>query len=273
MRKATWIQVNDFIIGDTLQDYKVVDIDEPLLPSSNITRTSVPSRNGQKVAHKGYNNKQVTVTIAIFGGNSRDINYKTGVLLNKIGINKEVRLIIGDSPHKYYRARIIDQCDYKDMNGLFCIEITFECSFCKYGLTGDLRDTNVEDATYEVESDTDITVNKCSISDINATTTKTIVNSGQFEALPEIVITGAASSVSISDGTREIKVLNISDEVIYLDCENMVAYTQLNSTKTSVLQRVTGNFIKLDVGNNTIVITVTGGSVDVQINYRNTYLI
>lgn len=272
MRKTTWVKIDDFKIDDTSTEYIVLEIDEPLIPKASITRTMVAGRNGQKVSKKGYENKQVVISIGVYGNTSQEINERIVKLFNTIGVDKKVKLVIGDSPNKYYDASIIDICDSKINSGITQVNLNFECSFCKYELYDDSKDYKA-DSPLTIESIGGVLINRISLPNTSGIANVTINNKGTFQSNPMITITGTAGSVTIHDSKTSIRVKDINKEVIYLNSDNMTVYTELNGVKTSALQRTSGNFITLDAGNNEIAVSVTDGLVDIDFVHRNAYLV
>lgn len=272
MRKATWIQVNEFRIDDTSLKYNVLSIDEPLIPTSNITRSSVAGRNGQKISNKGYNNKQVVITLGVFGSSNEDVNLNIVELFHKIPVNQKVRLIIGDSPHKYYDAILIE-ADAKEGN-IYNVILTFECSFCKYELWDDSKDYVIEhtgDRT--VDSVEGVLVNRTSVVSCTDTELISLENTGTFETKPVIILTGSATSVTVQDNEHSLRFAGLDKEVVYIDCDEMVVYSLNNQTKTSRISGFNGSFLTLKTGLNDVVVKVVGGEVDVDFVYRNAHLV
>lgn len=97
--------------------------------------------------------------------------------------------------------------------------------------------------------------------------TMTLTNNGTYQALPLIKIEGVANSISF--GGMNLISLN---GIVYVDTVNYVVYSELNGVKTNRIGWFTGDFIKLQSGDN--VFTVTGDitSATVEFIYKNTYL-
>lgn len=270
MRKTTWIEANFFRIDDTSKDYRVLEIDEPLTPSASITRTSVMGRHGQRVTKKGYKNKQVKISIGVFGKNSQEINDKVRALFLKIGFDTKIRLVIGDSPDKYYDAAIIDSCEEK-IDDIYTVILVFECSFCKYKIYDDLRDIPVNQMTMYADS-IGALVNKAHYQDITSYSSFTITNQGNFETKPLITITGSAQLLTIELGDCEMSIANVTTP-IYVDCEAMNVYKIESTGKVSVLQNFSGKFPTIPTGDSLIHIGGTNYHVDVIVEFRSTYLV
>ena len=230
-----------------------------------------------------------------------------GVLSFNGKSNLDMNLYITDYPTIELNNEVYDTQDIEGRNGSVYIDLdyykdrTLEFSF-------DLRGTNITEKLYEVKewllnvNDNRLVFNndKCykvkkvlltsfkqvnihlaelevsfivepflyDIEDTTFTTTSknfTIYNTGSYEVDTIIKIYGTGN-IQISNNGETMQIDDVSDYVL-LDskCEECVS-----STGESKDWNTIGNYIKLDVGNNSF--KLTGSVTKVEITYRNTYL-
>ena len=230
-----------------------------------------------------------------------------GVLYFNNNSNLDMNLYITDYPTIELNNEVYDTQDIEGRNGSVYIDLdyykdrTLEFSF-------DLRCTNITEKLYEVKewllnvNDNRLVFNndKCymvkkvllnsfkqvnihlaelevsfivepflyDIEDTVFTTTSknfTIYNTGSYEVDTIIKIYGTGS-IQISNNGETMQIDDVSDYVL-LDskCKECVSSTGKSKDWDTI-----GNYIKLDVGNNTF--ELTGNITKVEITYRNTYL-
>ena len=232
---------------------------------------------------------------------------RQGVLYFNNNSNLDMNLYITDYPTIELNNEVYDTQDIEGRNGSVYIDLdyykdrTLEFSF-------DLRCTNITEKLYEVKewllnvNDNRLVFNndKCymvkkvllnsfkqvnihlaelevsfivepflyDIEDTVFTTTSknfTIYNTGSYEVDTIIKIYGTGS-IQISNNGETMQIDDVSDYVL-LDskCKECVSSTGKSKDWDTI-----GNYIKLDVGNNTF--ELTGNITKVEITYRNTYL-
>ena len=230
-----------------------------------------------------------------------------GVLYFNSSSNLDMNLYITDYPTIELNNEVYEEQPIEGRNGSVYIDLdyykdrTLEFSF-------DLRCTNITEKLYEVKewllnvNDNRLVFNndKCymvkkvllnsfkqvnihlaelevsfivepflyDIEDTTFTTTSknfTIYNTGSYEVDTIIKIYGTGS-IQISNNGETMQIDDVSDYVL-LDskCKECVSSTGKSKDWDTI-----GNYIKLDVGNNTF--ELTGNITKVEITYRNTYL-
>lgn len=95
----------------------------------------------------------------------------------------------------------------------------------------------------------------------------TLINDGTYKSLPVITLSGTADSITIGPFTYT----NLSGTV-YIDCINYLVYSLSGETKVNEISNFSGDFIELDPGTTNLEVTGTITSVDVTVNYWDTYL-
>lgn len=230
-----------------------------------------------------------------------------GVLYFNNNSNLDMNLYITDYPTIELNNEVYDTQDIEGRNGSVYIDLdyykdrTLEFSF-------DLRGTNITEKLYEVKewllnvNDNRLVFNndKCymvkkvllnsfkqvnihlaelevsfivepflySLEETSYTfTTKnfSIYNNGTQEADTIIKIYGTGN-IQISNNGETMQIDDVSDYVL-LDSEKQECISNTGESKD---WNTIGNYIKLDVGNNTF--ELTGNITKVEITYRNTYL-
>lgn len=94
-----------------------------------------------------------------------------------------------------------------------------------------------------------------------------VVNAGNYKALPTVKLTGVASSVSFGGFTFS----NLNGTV-YIDSKNQVVYSLSGATKVNQIASHDGVFIELDPGVNEFTISGTITSLEIEFDYKNTYM-
>ncbi len=110
--------------------------------------------------------------------------------------------------------------------------------------------------------------------DITGVGTITVTNVGKYEELPLIKLSGTAASITLADDEgNSFTYSNLSSGTnIYIDCRNKLVYSISGSTKVNQRSNLSGNYLKLLPGENTIDISGTITSVNIYFDYRNAYL-
>jgi len=103
--------------------------------------------------------------------------------------------------------------------------------------------------------------------DVSASDTIDVINAGTYKALPIIKLTGTATTVTIGALTFE----NLAGE-IFIDCLNSIVYELSGPTKVNRISDFSGDFITLDPGSNLLDISGTITTLNVEFDYRNTFL-
>lgn len=253
--------------------YVLTGVEQTATPNLLFSEFKIPNRNGEQRIKNRYEDKDVKVTIQVRGETPfiRQQNMRN-LLENWIDVKD--KLIFGDNPSFFYIAKIFSAVPAKEVKNYIELTITFRCSFAKYELYDDGRDYTINQlANTTVESLSGLLVNKSAWQNITARTVKTIVNSGNYKALPTILISGTADLVTVRIEDTAFSVANVNG-IVYVDCEKMICYTASGSTKTSKLTDFTGNFPIVKVSSNAVIIDGTSlNLLEVTVNYPNTYIV
>jgi predicted phage tail component-like protein len=253
----------------------------PYIPQKRQTIVEVKGRDGQYVFEDGYNNIQITLACAVPGYNILDRRKKareiaawlsgTGELIfdyEKDVAYKVVKITNDISANMLSR-------EYKDE-----FTVTFECkpyqqqTFYNDNLAWENADVAWEYANIPWEGyDRTFLVTDGQTIDV--------VNAGTYKALPIIILTGVAETITVSgfkvtkqpgivlDGEFTFTNLN---GTIYIDCEEKLVYSQSGNTKTNKITDFSGEFPELFPETNSFVVNGTITNLTIAFDYKNTYL-
>ena len=248
---------------------KLVSVDRPCSPPMQYEEFVAPYRNGSRYNDNRYDDIEIKVVIG-FNGAATERQAKITNLLQQ-WIGKEDKLIFADRPNLFYKARFYKSVTSKDSGTFTQITVTFVASYCMYELYDDLRDYSVNDLTMQADS-IGASVCRATWQGITAYTTKTITNSGNFEAQPIIDITGMATLLTFELNNTSFSISNLSGTV-YIDSENMNVYKVVSNQKVSVLPQWQGVFPTIPSGESTVYIGGTGLNVSITVEFKNTYIV
>ncbi|MGE4213654.1 MAG: distal tail protein Dit [Anaerotignaceae bacterium] len=251
----------------------LLDVNKDATAELLYTSFDIPKRDGTLTLENRYENKVITVTVGIYAKSVTERrNIERNLIKNMVGI--EGRLIFLDEPTLFYRAKIYSGIGRTEGDVFTEIQISFLCMPFLYELYDDSRDYTINQlANTTVESLSGLLVNKSAWQNITARTVKIIVNSGNYKALPTILISGTADLVTVQIEDTAFSVANVNG-IVYVDCDKMICYTVSGSTKTSKLTDFTGSFPIVKVGSNAVIIDGTSlNLLEVTINYPNTYIV
>lgn len=252
-----------------LKTPKLVSVDRPSTPNMLYSEFTAPYRHGSRYYDNRYEDLEIKVIIGIYGEVKERQNTITSLLQQWLG--KEDKLIFGDRPNLFYKARFYKSVPSKDQGVCTEITITFIASYCMYELYDDLRDYTVDELIMTVDSIGTL-VCRAVWQGITGYTTKSITNSGNFGAQPLIEINGTATLLTIEVNNVAFSLSSI-DTTIYIDCENMNVYKINNNKKISVLPQFKGGFPTIPPGKSTVFINGTDLNIDLTIDFKNTYIV
>lgn len=174
----------------------------------------------------------------------------------------------------FYKAKIYGAIGRTEGDVFTEIQISFLCSPFMYELYDDLRDYTIDQlADTTVDSLDGLLINKSAWQDITARTVKTVLNNGNYKALPTIEIVGTATLLTIQINDTAFSISNVNGTV-YVNCEKMICYTMTGSNKTSFLQNFTGDFPIINTGENTVIVDGTSLNLtEITVEYPNTYIV
>lgn len=229
----------------------------------------VMGRDGEHVFEDGYNNCELVVrcslyaeTIAERRKKARDImawlsntgtlvmDYEPDVEYDVISITNDIKVkFLGwNIPTETFEVSF--ECVPYQKSYYYNDELTWDDADIAWGLA-DIPWEGYE-RTFESVSDGD---------------TLEVYNLGTYTALPIIKLSGTASTVTVGTFTFT----SLSGD-IYVDCDSQVVYSLSGDTKVNEIATFSGEFLELASGNNEIAISGTITDLDIEFDFKNTYL-
>lgn len=252
------------------EPYSLLDVSEPATPRLAYTEITVPKRDGSKRIGDRRENKQIDVVIEVRG----DVATNTRLLLEKWAIG-EGKLIFIKRPTLFYYAGIFEEVTKAEMpDGTYQLTVIFNASPFMYELYTDARDLITNETYGIITEDADgILTNTAIWQDITVSKFKQLVNTGNQATMPIIAITGTATRIAMTFDDVAFSFNGLSNETVFIDTEKMICYTVTGDKKVSKLTNFNGLFPPLKVGTSDIVISGTSFDVDIEVKYRNTYIV
>jgi predicted phage tail component-like protein len=265
---------NGAVVNNTLDNgVYLLDVNKDAVPELLYTSFNIPNRDGTLTIPNRFENKNITVKIGVYAATVQDRrSIERELIKNMVGT--EGKLIFLDEPTFFYKAKIYGAIGRTEGDVFTEIQISFLCSPCMYELYDDLRDYTVNQLSdTTIESIEGLLINKSAWQNITDRVVKTVVNSGNYKALPTIEIVGTADLLTMQINDTAFSIAD-TNGTVYVNCEKMICYTQSGSTKTSFLQNFTGSFPFISTGDNTIIIDGTSLDLtEVTVEYPNTYIV
>lgn len=263
----------DLMINNTNGLY-LIDVKMNAAPSMRYFEFDVPKRHGSHYFSDKYEDQIIKITIGIKNKNIIERKVKQREVLSRI-LARESSLSFLDEPNLYYKAICYEAVPAKDDRLFTMLDIEFMASYCKYEFIGDLNDVLIDDMNTIID-ELETLINTLEWINIDTLTYKEIENTGNFESLPFVTVTANTNcdSVTIDNGINSFTLTSlVAGEVVYVDTEKMIVYKIVDNVKTSVLSRFTGEFLTIPVGE--ILITINGSNFDInlEVDYRNTYIV
>jgi len=239
----------------------------PYIPQKRQTTIEVQGRDGQYAFEDGYNNITIELACAIAGSEILDRRKKareisvwlanTGKLIFDYEKDVEYRVVkvindvVGNILGREYKDEftIVFECEPYQHQTFYNDNLTWENASIAW------KYANIPWAGYPR---TFTVIDGQSID---------VVNAGTYKALPIIILTGEATTVTIGSFTYT----SLSGTV-YIDCKNQVVYSITNDVKTNMILHFSGDFLELAPGTNTFVISGTITNLEIEFDYKNTYL-
>ena len=252
--------------------YKLLEMSRPSSPNLTYQEYTVPNRDGSQYASNRYEDMDISVVIGVIGTAVERQSKISSLLSGWMGVTG--KLVFDDRPTLFYKAKIFNATSAEQDGKFTKLSIVFRCSYAMYELYDDLRDYTIDQlADTTIDSFDGLLINKSAWQDITARTVKTVVNSGNYKALPTIEIVGTANLLTMQINDVAFSVANVNGTV-YVNCEKMICYTMVGSAKTSFLQNFTGSFPTINKGENTVIIDGTSLNLtEITVEYPNTYIV
>ena len=231
MNTITWKGVS----SETIPGLLISELPPITKPEMRVRTTKIEGRDGDIVDELGYESYNKKIKIGLHGAFDIDavIKYFTG----------SGKITFSNEPDKYYIARIINKVDYQRLIRYRTASVEFHVQPFKYKLN-------------EAEIDETIT----SQEEI------TVVNSGLEIAKPKVTVYGTGEITIKKNGSDVFKIDMSDDEFIVIDSTEEEAYAGAELKN----RQMTGQFLKLDPGENTI--TWTGDLSRIKIEPRSRWL-
>lgn len=252
----------------------LIDVKMNAAPSMRYFEFDVPKRHGSHYFSNKYEDQVIKVTIGIKNKDIIARKIKQREVLSRL-IGRESNLSFLDEPNLYYKAICYDAVPVEDDRLFTKFDIEFIASYCKYEFVGDLNDVLIDDMNTIID-ELETIINTLEWTNIDSLTYKEVENTGNFESLPIITITANTNcnSVTIDNGINSFTLTNlVAGEVIYIDTEKMIVYKIVNNSKVSVLNRFEGEFLTIPVSETLITINGSNFDINLEIDYRNTYIV
>ena len=253
---------------------RVISQSLSLIPSKRSTNISVQGKDGEYVFEDKFDNVIVSLECDIIEVGM--ITRRRAIREVASLINSTGDLILDSEPDMVYKVvKTSNDIDTEVMATKDTFSLEFECepyqtnTFYNDNLTWDNATTawdylNMPWDGYErifnfPNPITEETIN--------------VFNGGNYESLPLIILSGNASNITI--GSFSLTTVPSFPETIktYVDCKRQIVYVKTDtSEKSNAYQRFSGEFLKLQPGNNEIQIT---GSIDeliIEFDYKNTFI-
>ena len=263
----------ELIINNTNGIY-LIDVKMNAAPSMRYFEFDVPKRHGSHYFSNKYEDQIIKVTIGIKNKDIIARKIKQREVLSRL-IGREASLSFLDEPDLYYKAICYDAVPAKDDRLFTMLDIEFIASYCKFEFIGDLNDVLIDEMNTIID-ELETVINTLEWTNINTLTYKTITNSGNLESMPVITLTANTNcaSVTIDNGINSFTLTNlVADDVIFIDTEKMIVYKIVDNAKVSAMDKFTGKFLTVPVGDNLITINGSNFNINLEIDYRNTYIV
>ena len=258
---------------DNTDDIYLLDVDKDATPELRYTEFIVPKKHGSSRYDDSYADREISVVIGVYANTKEERKAKIRNLIAPM-LSKEGKLIFADEPTLFFDAKIYNAIPTKETNIFTELTIIFNASPFMYGLYGDGRDLIINE-TYNliIENMNGVLINKALWADVTTNTFKQLINEGNYETLPIIAITGTAQKISLAFDNDAFAFVDLVDETLFIDTEKMIVYSLNGAKKVSRLTSFNGEFPKIHTGINDVVISGTNFNVDIQVEYRNTYVV
>lgn len=225
----------------------VTDVKKPLLAQPRDQYEYIPGRESTMVFNDGYEDKNISVELVV-----KDDKEKLRNVAKWLHKKEKSKLIFDDEPDVFFMAKvsgIVDQDDQDDM-GYVTLQVTF---------TSEPFLQSVDLGSVTTANNEPIVIN----------------NSGTYEALPifRVSVTSKLTALKLTLN-NEVLTFNSDIEagsVFVIDTENIDIYEQNGDVKTDKAVFAEGIFPTFEVGENTILVEMTGeGTISTE--WRRRYL-
>ncbi len=265
------VWINDYLLQDEGITV-LLDSAEPALPAVRNLSVTVPGRHGAYDFGGYFEPREFTLN-CVFPRQSytelkRQIRAFVRRFVDDYGRPKTVKLRFGDEVDKYYNVRITDVIDVERAaeRGFFALQLTAHDPYAYSTVANDEIVWGSEVITFEWHYLLGMGGTGGGVT-INAPTTIDTYVEGE-RLRPVVEISGSATALTIDANGRAFSLPSFTNTAWVIDGEN---YTVTRNGNYD-LAALTGDFIELVHGDNTI--DVSGSNINVQmtIKYRDKYL-
>lgn len=266
------VWIDDILLQEEFEADVLLNSEEPALPTLRNLSVTVPGRHGAYDFGAYFEPREFTLNIVFkrqdYADLKRDIRKLNRILVDDFSRPKTLKLRFGDEVDKYYNVRITQAIP---------VERAAERSFITLGLTAfDPYAYSSVMADEVVWSSEVITFEWNYLLGMGGTGGGFKITGPQDipiyvdgESLrPVIEINGAANGLTISANGKSFKLPNFSATKWIIDGENYV----VKRNGAEDLSALTGDFIELLHGDNSVQISGTAMNFDITIKYRDKYI-
>ena len=259
-------------IDSNIYGLAVKSINNPSKSEKNTTTQEVIGRDGPYVFEGKHKEKEIELQCTLFDKpNLSQRRYIARDIAAWLDVPGE--LVFNYEPDKKYDARVPGQIDTEIIVSndvfsiIFVVQPIVESVFENENLTW-------EDATIPWNQlDMPWTGYQQVFTGVISGQELTVMNLGTHEALPVIKLSGTASSITLTDDKgNSFTYTGLSGTDIYIDCKNRLVYSLSGSTKVNQRSNFSGKYLSLNSGSNTIDVSGTITSLNIDFDYRNAYL-
>lgn len=237
----------------------------PYIPEKRSVSAEVQGRDGQYVFEDGYNNIQITLACVIIGARVLDRRKQARAVAAWLA-NTGTLIFDYEQDVEYQVVKVTNNISAAMNGSADEFTITFECE--PYQQQTFYNDSLAWSEAAAAWGYADIPWSGYDRTfTVSAGETIDVENAGTYKALPVIILTGTAASVTIGGFTFT----NLAGTV-YIDCKNQVVYSLSGSAKVNRMADFSGDFPELAPGTNQFAISGTITSLTIEFDYKNTYL-
>lgn len=255
------------IHSSTFEGLYLKTINNQLIPSKRSQEISVMGRDGSYSFEDGYDNKVIEYQCQLFEGNIFIRRQKIRELTEWLSQLGDLVLDY-ENDKKYKVTKIVNDISlnlnniFDEFNIIFTVSPIQKAVFENDKLTWN-------DANFSWYSANIPWMGNVVEYTATGSKTLTIVNNGNYKALPIIILTGTVSNITLSANGKSFTYSSLSGTV-KVDCENMMVYS--GDPKVNKMSYFNGDFIELLKGSNTINVTGSITNVNIRFDFRNSYI-
>jgi len=235
------------------------------IPTLRNSQKSVIGRNGNFTFRDGFNNKKIKVkltamddpNIMVRRANARELNQE---------LIKPGKLVLDYEKNIYYDANVFNGTTVKFNSSYDELDIEFTVDAIAFSRIGGNLVWNTTDIPWQ---SIDISWNGDSFNyDVVPTDVIEVINRGNIESSPLITIDGVGDVTFTHTNGKTFTYTGLNG-IINIDSRNMVVY---DDSLVNAIIDYSGDFIDLDVGTNSIAITGTFATLNINFAKKDFYI-